>query len=497
MKKFLSFMILAIFISSCQTYESEFTDKFKQRGKTEDEAYVAYYMSFRSWFSEEVDSNGKKVFVPKYGILRLSDLEEKLESSLSIIDEVNDYKNELNAAFVDEFNLREELEKDRKVIESRFYRVRVARLHEEFRAKSGVSFHGMASENGKYDARRIFWPKDLESAFPFTFEKIDDAKNRKILKEIEHETWSSKRMFDRKKLDPENLNDPNAFVWESKEEALELTSFKILDVEKPDNNQSDYIEAFRVLDGKKERKPALKIFFPQTGARGVMVMDVDKEKEVGFGIPDVVEDVFISKIEDIWSNGTIIPRLFMEKGKRLVSQKPEEKPINVEIARIGEPVDTWEVSKDSNGWTTPFNFKNDIGDNYNVKLKLEDVQSEMILNRKIEYIAKEWTGGNRFTPSVGAVVEYFKPKSPYNGDNISKAEVKHLENTKMISFVFENGTIENGIVTHVSNKFIEDEPYSVEYTEGQKRWRLEKDEGSKIFNKRKEVAMPKQATGNY
>lgn len=491
-------LTLAVLVfSGCQTFETESVDMYKSKGQTHEEAYVDYYSSFRSEFSEEIDKDGVKVYVTNYGVLKLVDIEKRLADSIVIIDQLTDYGNQGESVFVDEFKLRDELLKDRKRLEAQLQRVKLARLHETFRNYTGTSFHGMANENGKYDIKRIFWPKDLESAFPFTFDKIEDARNRKVLKEIEHEIWSSSRMLDRKEPDPQKIDDPNAFIWKSKDESLELINYKILDSDKPENNQSDYIEGFRVPNGKREKQPALKIFFPQGGVNGVMVLDFDKENEIGFGIPDTVETVFISKIADVWGNSSIVQRLFAEKEKRIVSQKPEPKPINVEIARVGAPLDTWEVSRDSSGWIIPFNYKNDIGDNYNIRLKLEDVKSEMILNRRIEYVAKEWTNSNRFTPSVGTVVEYFKPKSPYDKENISKAEVRHLENTKMVSFSFEDGTIETGIVTHVLNKFIQDGPYAIEYTEGQKRWRIEKDSGSSVFNKKKEVASPQISTGAY
>lgn len=496
MKRIPLFAIIFI-LSGCASFENESVDRYKRRGETHEASYVNYYMSFRYDFSEEIDKDGKKVYVTKYGVLKFVDLEKKLESSISTIDRLTDYRNQDNSAFVDEFNLRDELLKDRKRLEAQLQRVKIARLQETFRNATGVSFHGMANENGKYDAKRIFWPKDLESAFPFSFDKIDDARERKVLEEIEHETSVSNRKLDRKEPDPLKLDDPNAFIWKSKDEAIELISYKISNSEKHENNQSDYIEGFRIHNENKESKPALKIFFPQGNSNGVMVLDTDKEGELGFGIPDIVERVSISRISDVWNNGSIVPRLFVDKEKRIVSKKPEPKAINVEIARIGNPIDTWEVSKDQNGWVVPFNYRNDIGDNYNVRLKLEDVKSEMILNRQIEYIAKEWTSGNRHTPSIGAVVEYFKPKSPYDKDDISKAEVRYLENTKMINFIFEDGTIDTRIVTHVSNKVVEDEPYAIEYTEGQKRWRIEKDVGSSVFNKKKEVALPKQSTGVY
>lgn len=493
MKAKIIFCILAtLFLNGCQTYESEFIDRFKARLKTQDEADTGYYLSFRSEFSEEVIKDGKITYVTKYNILKLEDLKRKLEDYLVIIDRFRDYKNRENTVFVEEFNLDNGLEKDRKIVEARLERVKAALLHETFKSLTGTSFHGMANENGKYDAKKIFWPKDLVQAFPFTFDKIDDAKERKILEEIEREIWSSKRLLDSKELDPLKPEDPNEFHWKSKDESVELTSFKIKDSEKFNNNQSDYIEGYRLVGGKREKgSPALKIFFPQGNSNGVMVLDTDKENENGFGVPDIVENVVISRIADIWNNGTIVPRLFQEKEKRIISKKPEPKPIRVEIARVGSPIDTWEISKNPNGWTVPFKYKNDIGNNYNIKLKLEKVESETVLSRKIEYIVKEWTGANQLVSSVGAVAEYFKPKSPYDKNNLSRAEVKSSENPKMVSFIFEDGTIDTRIVTHVSNPVIEDEPYAIEYTEGQKRWRIEKDANSSVFNKKKEVAMAK------
>src|SRR3989344_3975543 len=337
MKKTLFFATIIFMLAGCNTYETKMVDKFKARGEIHEDAYVDYYSSFRSYLSEEVEIDGKKVFVPKYGILKLADIESKLVSSIAIVNGLTDYGNQENAAFIDEFKLRDELEHDKKILEAKLQRVKLARLHETFRSLTGLSFHGMASENGKYDIQRVFWPTDLESAFPFTFDKIDDAKQRGVLKEIEREAWSSNRMFDRKDLDPAKLDDPNAFVWKSKEESLEVVSYKILDSDKPENNQSDYIEGFRIVNDKQEGKPALKIFFPQGNSNGVMVLDADKEGELGFGIPDFVQMVFISRITDIWNSASIVPDLFTDKEVRVVSQKPESKPIAVEIARIGAP----------------------------------------------------------------------------------------------------------------------------------------------------------------
>lgn len=490
MKKNLIFVIVTLFFAGCNNYETKTVDKFKILGETHEEAYVDYYSSFRSYLSEEVEIDGNKVFVPKYGILKLADIEAKLVSSLVVINEITDYRNQENAAFIDEFNLRKELEHDKAILEAKLARVKLVRLHDTFRNLTGLSFHGLTNENGKYDFKRIFWSKDLIQAFPFTFDKIDDARERKILEEIEHNIDSSARKLDRKELDPEKIDDPNSFVWKSKDESIELISYKISNSEKHENNQSDYIEGFRIPNGKREKYPALKIFFPQGNSSGVMVLDLDKEDEMGFGIPDVIESVFVSKLADLW-NGSIIPRLFQEKETRIISKKPGLKSINVEIARIGSPIDTWEISSNQNGWVVPFKYKNDIGSNFNVRLKLKDKKSETELNFSIDYFAKEWTGNSQFISSAGAVIEYFKPKNPYDLNNLSKAEVRSQESTKALYFIFDDGTVESGFMPVGSNKFIGDEPYAIEYTEGQKRLRIEKDNGSSVFNKKKEVAMLK------
>ena len=119
MKKTLFFAIIIVMLAGCNTYETKMVDKFKARGEIHEDAYVDYYSSFRSYLSEEVEIDGKKVFVPKYGILKLADIESKLVSSIAIVNGLTDYGNQENAAFIDEFKLRDELEHDKKILEDK------------------------------------------------------------------------------------------------------------------------------------------------------------------------------------------------------------------------------------------------------------------------------------------------------------------------------------------------------------------------------------------
>jgi hypothetical protein len=114
----------------------------------------------------------------------------------------------------------------------------------------------------------------------------------------------------------------------------------------------------------------------------------------------------------------------------------------------------------------------------------------------VEYIEKEYTrSGERYEASNGKVIEYFRPSAAFAGK--VKAKVLSDDSTKKVSFEFEDGSLVEGMVTAGKNKFLADEPYAKSYNEGQKRWWIERSEGSKVYDKRKLVGQPKEQTGEY
>ncbi len=494
--------LFALFVlSGCQNYRSRFMDDARSRGFTEDQSLALFAYADRVFYSKKAAPD-KEEYVVVYSRLKTTDVRKRLETVLSNADQILDYKNEEETKFLDVFGLRADLEHEERIFEAILARVRSAELDDVFQSWMGRTANMQVGVGG-YDIQRIFMARDLRTAFPFNSDQIEEAKKRGTLKEIEHGVWEFDRMFDRKEPDPQHLDDPNAFVWKSKKEALELTNYKILDVDKPDTNQGNYIEGYRTLDGKREQYPTIKVFFPHNSNLGILVLDVDKAgRGPGYGLPDFVERVMINSISEIARNDQLLSRIFEDREKR-IRTRPPEKPILVEIVRVGQPMDVWQQAPDAAGWMVPVRFQNDVRNNYNVRVKLarpshaDDPTIPPDAASSVEWVAREWTNGDNFTPSIGAVVEYFRTKPPYDQSNITKLQVIHWESTKKILLEFADGSVEQGNIAPDKNKYILDEPFAVEYTEGQKRWRIEKDAGSAVFNKRKEITKSNTVPGVY
>ena len=232
----------------------------------------------------------------------------------------------------------------------------------------------------------------------------------------------------------------------------------------------------------KESKPALKLFVPDRSWPAVLVLDRDKEGDVGFMLPDLVKTFSssLTSAASLFNSADIIDNLFpvSEQEKRI---RPKDRPpITVDIAPVGRnKVDVWE--KNDQGWTIPFRYKNDRFDNYNVTAKIKNDESQYFdpsaTNKRIDYLKKEWSG-------TGNVTEFFRPKAPFDEANIVSISV----GGNRILMVTNHGEEVTGYVTTGSNKVIQDKPYQVEYTESEKRWLLADEDNDGKFEKRKQVA---------
>lgn len=507
-----------LFLAGCQpTLQDHFKqDTCDQKKWTDEQCRAAFTRGTRLLFGKE-NPDKKGEYEVNYGVLNISDVDREIKNLRADIGTALDYNNKGDSKFIDVHNLRPHLEHQEKVLEALDSALQTVSLYSEFQRQTGLSVdYSSYGYNGNshvdsYDLKKIFGAKDLSLAYPFTSDQIENARKQGKLEEIESIDFKFNRVLDHKIPDPSDPGDPkdeNRFIWRPHSERLSATNYKIWDTKsdpKPENSLGNYIEVYRMSEnGNKESSPALKIFSPQGNGQGVLVLDSDREgKDPGFGLPDSVETVYISGLRDIIQNQTLLGRIFQEKEKQ-ERIKPQTKPVFAEIARAGQPaMDMWEKSPDASGWKLNLKYQNPLKNNYNVHLKLmRDAKNTNggqppDIVTTIEYISKEWTGGDRFTPSIGAVIEFFNPKPPYDKENIAKASVRESENTKMLNFEFTDGTLESGIVSSGTNKYIEDEPYAVEYTEGSTRWRIEKDQGSSVFNKRKQVAFPKTSTGVY
>jgi len=504
-------IVATMFLAGCvPPYRQTFEDAGKDKHWTKKQVLAAFaYYDKIGWGREVKEGSGQYVVI--YGKVPTSKVDSQIDTVLKDLNDSLDPNNTDMRQYLDTFNLRKDMEHEEEITEAQKARVHTAYLYTEFQQKMGdkEEYGRDAEMSGGYNIRKIFTSKDLSVAFPFTSDEVEGAKKDGSLKEIETAELDFSSPYDHKVADPAHPDDSEAFIWKAKKMSIRLTNYKIITEETPENNKGNYIEGYRVIDGKQESKPALKIFFPTDGYGAVVLIDTDREgRDAGFGLPDILESVSdITNVQDVVRNGNLLATLFADKKKDL-RQLPPQNLFKIEISRTDKPIDPWEKSPDADGWIVPYKYVTTTGENFNVRIKFKKVQMPAdgstypdgdhahSMYREIEYIAKEYTkAGKRYDASAGQVIEYYRPK----GDFAKKTEAKvdDYSNTRKLTFEFEDGSEVSGIVTPGLNKFIEDTPYAKSFTEGSQRWWIESSSANGKFDKRKKVSPPKERTGEY
>lgn len=518
----MKFRILAIpaiaallFLAGCvPPYRQTFEDGGKDKHWTKKQTLAAFaYYDKIGWAREVKEGSGQYVVV--YGKVPTTKVDSQIDNVLANLDASLDPNNKEMRQYLDTFGLRKDLEHEEEVTEAQKSRIHAAVLENQFEQIMGDKSDSghEAQMSGGYNIRKIFTNKDLSEVFPFKSDEVEGAKKDGSLKPIETLELDLSSQYDHKAPDPALPDDENAFLWKARKMSIRLTNYKIVTEENPQDNKGNYIEGYRVVDGKQESKPALKIFFPNTGYGAVVLIDVDREGDAGFGMPDILETVGgLENAQDVIRDGRLLATLFQEKKseKRVI---PPHNLFKIEISRTDKPIDPWEKSLDANGWIVPYKYVSTTGENFNIRIKYKKVHiaednpgypdgdHEHSMYREIEYIAKEYTKvGKRYDASAGRVIEYYRPK----GDFAKKAQAKQVEeydrengNVRKIRFEFEDGSEVTGLVTAGTNKFIEDKPYAKSFTEGSSRWWIESSANDGKYDKRKKVSPPKESTGYY
>jgi hypothetical protein len=509
-------ILATMFLAACTPpYRQAFEDAGKEKHWTHKQVLAAFaYYDRIGWAREVKEGSGQYVVI--YGKVPTAKVDSQIDTVLQDLNSSLDPNNAEMRQYLDTFGLRKDLEHEEEVTEAQKARVHTSYLYNQFQEKMGdrpESGHE-AEMAGGYNIRKIFTTKDLSEAFPFKSDEIEGAKKVGSLKEIETAELDFSSPYDHKVSDPAHPDDSEAFLWKAKKMSIRLTDYKIITEDQPQNNKGNYIEGYRVIDGKQESKPALKIFFPSGGYGAVVLIDTDREgRDAGFGLPDILESVSnIENVQDVIRDGNLLATLFADK-KKDNRQLPPQNLFKIEISRTDKPIDPWEKSPDADGWIVPYKYVTATGENFNIRIKFKkpqmkednpgypDGDHEHSMYRQIEYIAKEYTKvGKRYTASAGQVVEYYRPKGEFAG----KVEAKQVEeydrengNVRKIRFEFEDGSEVTGLVTAGSNKFIEDTPYAKSFTEGSQRWWVESSATNGKFDKRKKVSPPKERTGEY
>ncbi len=492
-------LTFTIFFTGCSetSFRSTILTEAKKKGWTKKQSKVAAAYA-HAYFLNSLETSGEKNDDPlsdtdtksllklpkiKYNLLDLDRVIIKIDQWLKDFDILLGYSMPEEVKYVDTFGLRPSLDHDEMVMRAIRARVKAVILDRKFRTMLGQVPIESAETNcaGGYNVSDLFGPKNLLDSFKFNFDQIDEARKVGVLKLIEYIKIQISRTFDHKERDPNDLKDDNAFIWIPINQEIEISNFKIINSDRPENNIGNYIEAYRYNNGKKESRPCLKVFMPKSEKpNSVLVIDTKKEGDAGFGLPDFVEERSAPvNVNDLVRDQALIDRLFdSQKEKKRIP--PKNISVYVEIAKSENPIDVWEKTKDIvKGFVVPFKYSNPLGSNYNIRIQL---------NKTITYFKKEWTNGNRFEPTLGEVVECYKAKPPYDKLKFISAKVVASEDTKRVLFTKEDGSTEEGFINPGKNRFIEDKPTAIFYSEGEKRYVIKRSSDSLTFDKKKELS---------
>lgn len=489
--------LFVLILAGCG-WRPKLMDRFTARGYTEKQKLIAFYEAHTLFLEDEGDGKVQRV---AYWRLKPGDIRKEFDEMAQDYENILSYTNKELTHYVDSVpGMRDAMTHKENVILAMRARALNAELYPKFLQLTGStpSYDVLAEKQLGYDPAKVFGSKDLRTDFRYEVPALTEARENGTLQLAGETTHSTHQKFGKKKPDPDNPDDSNAYIWIEVRQDLKLRFWKIGHDAQPEDNKPDLIEGFRLVDGNEESLPALKIFFVNASSYnqdGVVVLDKDRDGDPGFGLPDFVEKMFVG---DVVHDSRLMAMLFEDKRDKF-RVPPKRQGMMIEIAKVGEKVfDGWITSQDHDGWPMPKGYVNEQKTNYNIKLVFEPTKDPNAKSRRIKYVRKEWTAGKSTTqPSVGRVVEYFEPKPPYN-ELLADARIDFRESTKRLMITRIDGSEERLIVMPGVNNIIGDKPMLVDYTAGPKRYRLRRTEGSEVFNQRKVISnMLGRKTGDY
>lgn len=507
---------LALVLSGCAiTAQQACTDELKQRypNYTELERLSLFYGAkgvgcVQEWFlalekKDKDDPGTLRVDYQKIKLDKLLVVEEKQAADLEEILSTNP-KNTTWYKLLEETGKRPYFEAAERALKFRISRLKLKLNYDEFRKLLGEADNSLEAEKKRkgYDVR-IFLPEfDPAKDTPFSAKYVEDAKRDGKLRFVGKTTVSDYELLGKKTSDPEYPFDSQRFIWKEKAEGLEITAFKVIANSHPRDNQLHYLEATRITysfekDGniiatERESKPVLRVFTSASDSLDIVVLDKDREGELGFGLPDVVIKLAgnIVSGKDLYINHQpLLAQLFEEKVKdkrKLLAPAPPQK---FEVVQAGTKVDPWDKSPHPRGWDIPYDYRSGKKDNYKAEVVLKPKKKgDDSQTREIDFIAKIYhSASNEWQPVKGEVVEYYLPQAPYNEKNVLEAKVD-WSNKKKLIIEREGLPSVTAIVTPGNNLFTGERPVAIDFSDGETRYRIVDRDKSGVYMYRKEIS---------
>ncbi|GEM_PF-3497321 len=443
----------------------------------------------------------KEVWEINPAAVSVEDAKKVLEDKAKSLDEILSYRDKELSDFIDWFKgMRQGLEKEEKIALWLLRRIQFVHTFNEFTNLVGELPKEMLGKEAEYfmpygrntySLRMLYPSRDLYK-IPFTALYLENAKKEGVLSKIDSFYVLDDQKY-AKKL--ENLRDPNEFSWEKRQRGWKVDSYMIIPASdiKPANNVVQYIEIYRVenmggIYGKLESLPAVRGFLA-AGAQNVtvFVIDYNKEGEDGFGSPDAVKNIFGSIVtgRDLYFDSTNRENLFEAlydnsraiNLKRPERQKPDEKPLYVEVVPMGKKIDIdiWETGN----WTVPIEYltlNKGLEIVYDSPKTPEDKRlDEKQGVKKILAFKREFTRDGK-----KVVVEIWIPKKEYSGRNIAEASANNIFKVRI-----KGGEEKSGDIEYFAERI-----KTIIYQFGGRWFQIVDNDGDGIFEKKKEIGDP-------
>ena len=490
------------FVVACREIATQPLDKGGQYGWTEEQAKAACADANR--FLAGKLSEDKAYWEMDYTkIITTEEVLAYVKDQLRSIDLLLSYKDEKNARDLDFFKgFRQGLEREEKRLRWVEQRLRYVINYNIFVDKVGEPDNGEAIKKlmpyGRkaYSLRLIYPISDLKQ-LKFTADYVEAAKKDGSLKLIGEFPIVETKEFAEKIPD---RDDPNKFNWKSHYRGWLIKAYKVMPgKDQPTKSNADYIEIFKAKFNKTEKNGKEFVGFEKQFAvagfksRGkdtvnIFVIDYDFDVIQGYS-PDKIFEAFIDIIfgNEIYTNDYVRKEVLeilynppIAEGKEY-RKKPPEKPLYVEIAKMGEvTASAWEEGD----FSVPFSYAATGPGKFDLLVDIvwakaktpEEKRIEEEGFKKIEFfkIAYKKEGNVK-------VIEYYTPKSEYSQQDI-KEGTAYSETFR----IRRKGQPE----ISADIKFFADRVKAIDYEYGGRWYRILDENNDGKFEKRRKIADP-------
>jgi hypothetical protein len=493
-------------VIACREAATLPTDKGGKFGWTEEQAMAACADVDRTLAGKFDETKGTWT-IDYTKIITVEEALKHIQDQRGSIDVLLSYEDEETARDIDFWKgMRKGLERQEKRLRWIEQRLTYVINYNAFVDKVGESDGEIAKKLMPYGRKayslRLLYPIYDLKQLRFAADYVEAAKRDGSLKLINEFPIVEKEKFAEKVPD---RDDPNKFSWKSHYRGWLIKAYKVMpDKERPVSPNIDYLEIFKAkfnkTGGNDEEFAGYDEQFAVAGfkSRGkdtvnLFVIDYDLEVIQGF-CPDKVFETFVDVIfgNEIYINDDARkevmevlyePPIAEEKEYR---KKPQEKPLYVEIARMGEvTVSAWEEGE----FSVPFSYsatgpgKFDLASEIiwaQLKTPEEKRVEEEEGLKKIEFFKLSYKKeGN------AKVIEYYVPKPDYSQQDIKEGYA--LSDTFRIR---RKGQPEMS----ADIKFFTDRIKAVDYEYGSCWYRLLDKDGDGKFEKRRKIADPMEKT---